>query len=217
MNIVLLGAPGSGKGTQAVKITAEYGIPHISTGDILRKAISNKTELGMKAKEFVEKGKLVSDEIMIGLIHERLNRDDCRNGFVLDGFPRTVLQAEVLEKELENQNKKLDLVINVEVDEKEVIRRLSGRRACTKCDKSYHLDFKPPLHNGVCDSCGGKLYQRDDDKVETIRERWQVYLNQTTPLIDYYKKAGLLQTIDGQRSITEVFEKIQEALGVVCK
>lgn len=215
MNIILLGAPGSGKGTQAAKIVEKYQIPQISTGDILRKAILENTELGQRAKEFVEKGELVPDSIVINLIHERLSQDDCQNGFILDGFPRTVVQAEALENDLKSLGKKLDVVINVDVDEEEIVRRLSGRRICRGCGKNFQLYFNPPQQIGICDDCGGELDQREDDQVETVRRRLEVYYTQTAPLINYYRKASLLKMVDGKKSVPQVFEETKRVLEVI--
>lgn len=215
MNIILLGAPGSGKGTQAAKIVEKYQIPQISTGDILRKAIIENTELGQRAKEFVEKGELVPDSIVINLIHERLSQDDCQNGFILDGFPRTVVQAEALENDLKSLGKKLDVAFNVDVDEEEIVRRLSGRRICRRCGKNFQLYFNPPQQIGICDDCGGELDQREDDQVETVRRRLEVYYTQTAPLINYYRKASLLKMVDGKKSVPQVFEEIKRVLEVI--
>ncbi len=211
MNIILLGPPGAGKGTQAKKISEYYSLPHISTGDILRENISNNTPLGLKAKSYMSRGELVPDELLITIIRDRLSRQDCSGGFLLDGYPRTVPQADALAMILTESNRKLDVVLNIEVDDKELIRRLSGRRMCT-CGASYHVAFNPPEKEGFCDSCGGKLYQREDDKVEAVKNRLVVYEKQTKPLIDYYSKKKLIRTVDGGKEISEIFEDIKEVL-----
>ncbi len=212
MNLILLGAPGAGKGTQAKLIVEKYGIPQISTGDMLREAVAKGTELGKKAKEYMDKGELVPDEIVIGIVKERLQQPDCEKGFILDGFPRTLKQAEELDKMLEELGKKIDAVINVSVPEEEVVKRIVNRRTCKNCGAVYHLIYNPPKEEGKCDKCGGELYQRDDDKEETVRARYKVYKEQTEPLIEYYSKKGLLYNVDGTKSIEEVFEEIQKIL-----
>ncbi|MFQ6072589.1 MAG: adenylate kinase [Methanosarcinales archaeon] len=204
MNIVLLGPPGSGKGTQAEKINKKYNIPHISTGDILRENIKKNTELGRLAKSYMDKGELVPDSLLIDLIKERLNQSDCLQGYILDGYPRTIPQASALEK----INKKLDIVLNISVSDEELIKRLSGRRICKQCGASYHIIFNPPIKNGICDLCGGDLYQRDDDSEVAIKNRLKVYKKQTQPLIDYYSKKKLLVTINGENEILKIFEDI---------
>ncbi len=211
MNLVLLGPPGAGKGTQAKKISEYYSIPHVSTGDILRENISNNTTLGVKAKSYMSRGELVPDELLITVIKDRLRRLDCIEGFLLDGYPRTVPQADALQMILTESNKKLDVVLNIEVNDEELIKRLSGRRMCA-CGASYHVMFKPPEKEGVCDNCTGKLYQRDDDKPQAIKNRLMVYKKQTKPLIDYYSKKGFLRTIDGGKNIMRIFEDIKEVL-----
>jgi len=215
VNIILLGPPGSGKGTQAAKMTEEYGLVHISTGEILRKAIAEGAELGKKARKFVETGKLVPDEIVIGLIYERLREKDCRKGFILDGFPMTVIQAQALEKVLKDLGGQLDIVLNLKVNESEIIRRLSGRRSCSQCGANYHIYFNPSKEPDRCDLCGSRLYQREDDEVETVKKRIEVYRRETEPLIDYYQKAGLLRSIEGRQSQVEVFDEIRKALEVI--
>jgi adenylate kinase len=212
MNLILLGAPGAGKGTQAKLIVEKYGIPQISTGDMLREAVAKGTELGKKAKEYMDRGELVPDEVVIGIVKERLKQPDCDKGFILDGFPRTLKQAEELDKMLEELGKKIDAVINVHVPEEEVVKRIVNRRTCKNCGAVYHLIYNPPKEEGKCDKCGGELYQRDDDKEETVRARYKVYKEQTEPLIDYYSKKGLLYNVDGTKSIEEVFEEIKKIL-----
>ena len=211
MNIVLLGPPGAGKGTQAKKVAEHYSIPHISTGDILRENISNSTALGIKAKSYVNRGELVPDGLLITIIRDRLSKPDCSDGFLLDGYPRTVPQADALQMILTESGKKLDVVLNIEVDDDELIKRLSGRRMC-ECGASYHVVFNPPDKEGVCDKCKGKLYQRDDDRPEAIKNRLIVYKEQTQPLIEYYSKKNILRTIDGGKDIQQIFEDIKKVL-----
>jgi adenylate kinase len=212
MNLILLGAPGSGKGTQAKFLVRKYSIPQISTGDILREEVKSETVLGLKAKEYMDKGQLVPDEVVVGMVEERVKRGDCTAGFILDGFPRTVAQADALEGTLQRMKKALSRVILVNVDEDELVKRLTGRRVCEKCGAGYHIIFDPPKQEGVCDKCQGKLYQRDDDKESTIRNRLKVYNNQTAPLIEYYQKKQLLSVVDGMGSIEEIFGRISKAL-----
>ncbi len=212
MRLILLGPPGAGKGTQASKITEEYELPHISTGDIFRKNIKEGTELGKKAKGYMDKGLLVPDEVVVAIVEDRLKEDDCKEGFLLDGFPRTVNQAEQLDKVLEIMNISLDSVINIKVDKNILIGRAVGRRICKECGKTYHIQFNPSKNDGKCDVCGGGLYQRDDDKEETVTKRIEVYLNETAPLINYYKAKGLLVDIDGEQDIDKVFEDISRTL-----
>lgn len=213
MRLILLGPPGAGKGTQASGIVKKYNIPHISTGDIFRKNIKEGTELGKKAKEYMDKGLLVPDEIVVAIVKDRLTESDCKEGFLLDGFPRTVAQADALEVELEKLDMKLDKVINIEVDKDILIERAVGRRICKECGATYHIKFNPPKKEGICDVCGGELYQRKDDTEETVTKRIEVYLKQTKPLIDYYKDKGILANINGMQSIDKVFEDIVKALG----
>ncbi|MFN3384341.1 MAG: adenylate kinase [Archaeoglobaceae archaeon] len=212
MNLILLGAPGAGKGTQAKIIMGRYRIPQISTGDMLREAVAKGTELGKKAKEYMTQGKLVPDDVVIGIVRERLAQKDCENGFILDGFPRTLPQAEALDKMLKEMGKKIDAVINVNVPEEEVVKRIVNRRTCKVCGAIYHLIYSPPKKEGVCDKCGGELYQRDDDKEETVRERFRVYKKNTEPLIDYYKRKGILYDVDGTKDIEGVKREVLEIL-----
>lgn len=212
VSVVMLGAPGAGKGTQAAKMSQLYEVPTISTGDILRQAVVDQTELGRKAKEYMDKGQLVPDEVVIGIVEERLKSLDCQKGFILDGFPRTVVQAEELDKALSAMSKRLDVVLEVGVGEEVIIRRLTGRRTCHRCGKIYHLSSDPPREESRCDKCGGELYQRSDDTVETVKNRLEVYQKQTAPLLDYYRQQGLLRTVDGGRPVEEVFGDIREIL-----
>jgi len=212
MNLILLGAPGAGKGTQAKFIVEKYGIPQISTGDMLREAVAKGTELGRKAKEFMDEGKLVPDDIVIGIVKERLKQKDCERGFILDGFPRTKAQAEALDKIMEEMGKKIDAVINISVPEEEVVRRIVNRRTCRKCGAIYHLIYDPPKKPGTCDRCEGELYQRDDDREEVVRQRFSVYRKSTEPLIDYYRKRGILYDVDGRKDIGEVKAEILSVL-----
>ena len=212
MKLILLGPPGAGKGTQAANIVNEYKAVHISTGDIFRKNIKENTELGKKAKEYMEKGLLVPDELVVELVADRLKQDDVKDGFLLDGFPRTVNQAEALDKVLESLNGKIDKVINIEVDKSKLVARAVGRRICRDCGATYHISFNPSKIEGRCDVCEGELYQRADDVEETVEKRIQVYLDETQPLIDYYTKSGAIVTIDGDQDINKVFEDIRLAL-----
>ena len=213
LRTILLGPPGAGKGTQAVKIVEKYGIPHISTGDIFRENIKKGTELGKKAQEYMNKGELVPDDLVIAIATARLLEDDCKNGFLLDGFPRTVYQAEKLDEFLEAHNSKIDKVVDISVGKEELMIRLTGRRVCKKCGARYHIVNIPPKKEGVCDICGGPLIQRDDDNAETAANRIEVYEEQTRPLVDYYKKAGNLVLIDGTTGLENVFADIVRALG----
>ena len=213
MKIVMLGAPGAGKGTQAKKISAKYNIPHISTGDIFRANIKEGTELGKKAKEYMDQGLLVPDTLVLDLIVDRLGKDDCKNGYVLHGFPRTIPQAEALEKALAEQGEKIDYALNIDVPDENIINRMSGRRACVGCGATYHLVYAPTKVEGVCDVCGKDLILRDDDKPETVKKRLSVYHDQTKPLIDFYENAGTLRTLDGTIDIEDVFQAIVKILG----
>lgn len=213
MRIILLGPPGAGKGTQAAGIVGKYNIPHISTGDIFRKNIKEGTELGNKAKSYMDQGLLVPDELTVGLVKDRLLQDDCKNGFLLDGFPRNEFQAEALDKFLDEINSPLNNVINIEVDKNLLVTRAVGRRICKQCSATYHVEFNPPKVAGICDVCGGELYQRADDNEETVSKRIQVYLDETKPLIEYYSKKEIISTIEGEQSIDKVFEDIIAALG----
>jgi len=215
MNLILLGGPGAGKGTQAKKLIEKYQIPQISTGDILRAAVKEGTEMGKKAKEYMDAGKLVPDEVVIGIIRDRLAQPDCRKGFILDGFPRTVPQAEALDQVLADLKTQIDHVISIEVDEEELVTRLTGRRTCKNpdCGQMFHIKFNPPKKEGVCDKCGSELYQRDDDNEATVRSRLATYNQATKPLIDYYQAKGLLRTIKGVGSIDDIFTQICSLLG----
>jgi adenylate kinase len=212
MNLVLMGLPGAGKGTQAEKIVEKYGIPHISTGDMFRAAIKESTELGLQAKSFMDQGNLVPDEVTIGIVRERLSKEDCAEGFLLDGFPRTVAQAEALENILSDLNKKIDYVINIDVDQEFLMERLTGRRICKSCGSTYHLVFNPPIKDDVCDRCGGELYQRADDNAETVQNRLEVNQKQTKPLLDFYEGKGYLRNINGQQDIRKVFDDLDQLL-----
>ncbi len=213
LRTVLLGPPGAGKGTQAVKIVEKYNVPHISTGDIFRENIKNGTELGKKAQEYMNKGELVPDDLVIEIATTRLLADDCKNCFLLDGFPRTVYQAEKLDAFLADHGMKLDKVIDIEVEKEELISRLTGRRVCKTCGASFHVVNIPPKKEGICDICGGELFQRADDTVETVENRIEVYNQQTMPLVDYYKKADNIVTIDGALPLDTVFAEIVKAIG----
>ena len=213
LRAVLLGPPGAGKGTQAVKLVEKYEIPHISTGDIFRKNIKEGTELGKKAQEYMNAGALVPDELVVDLVKDRLQQDDCKNGFLLDGFPRTIFQAEKLDEFLSESNQKMDIVINLRVEKEALIKRLTGRRVCKDCGASYHIVNIPPKKEGVCDICGGELIQRKDDNIETVENRINVYEEQTAPLIGYYKEAGSLVDFDGEASLDEIFDAIVQAIG----
>ena len=213
MKIIMLGAPGAGKGTQAKQIAAKYSIPHISTGDIFRANIKNGTELGKKAKTYMDQGALVPDELTCDLVMDRIQQDDCKNGFVLDGFPRTIPQAKALDDALTKIGEKMDYAIDVDVPDENIVNRMGGRRACVGCGATYHLVYAPTKTEGICDVCGKELILRDDDKPETVQKRLNVYHEQTQPLIDYYTKAGILKTVDGTVDINDVFAAIVEILG----
>ncbi len=208
MRIVLLGAPGAGKGTQAKKLIEKYGIPQISTGDLLRAAVSAGTALGKEAKSYMDKGELVPDMVVLGMVEERLKQDDCKKGYILDGFPRNTAQAEALDKMLESLNMPLTGAVSVDVPFDDLMKRLTGRRTCKSCGQMYNVYFSPPNKDAVCDKCGGELFQRDDDKEETIKKRLEVYTAQTEPLMGYYKGKGLLKSVSGTGSIEEIFAKI---------
>lgn len=213
MKIIMLGAPGAGKGTQAKKIAAKYNIPHISTGDIFRANIKNGTELGKQAKTYMDQGLLVPDELVVDLVVDRVNQEDCKEGYVLDGFPRTIPQAEALDVALEKLGQKIDYAIDVDVPDENIVHRMDGRRACVGCGATYHLEYAPTKVDGICDTCGKELILRDDDKPETVKKRLGVYHEQTQPLIDYYTKAGILTTVDGTIDIEDVFQTIVKILG----
>ncbi len=213
MKIIMLGAPGAGKGTQAKQIAAKYQIPHISTGDIFRANIKNGTELGMKAKSYMDAGGLVPDDVTIGMLLDRISEPDCGGGYVLDGFPRTIPQAESLTKALTERGESIDYAINVDVPDEAIVSRMSGRRACVSCGATYHIVYNPTKKEGVCDVCGQSLILRDDDKPETVQKRLTVYHDQTQPLIDYYSGAGVLVTVDGTQDLNDVFKDIVKVLG----
>ena len=208
MKIIMLGAPGAGKGTQAKRIAEKYGIPHISTGDIFRANIKNQTELGMKAKAYMDQGALVPDELTLELIMDRFTNEDCKNGYVLDGFPRTIPQAEALTKALAEKQDAVDYAVNVDVPDEAIVSRMSGRRACLACGGTYHVKFNPTKVDGICDACGGELVLRDDDKPETVQKRLDVYHKQTQPLIEYYQTQNILKEVDGTLPMEEVFAAI---------
>ena len=213
MKLILLGAPGAGKGTQAEVICKHLGIPAISTGNILREALKSGTEMGLKAKAFMDAGQLVPDEIVIGIIKDRLAEEDCKNGFILDGFPRTIPQAEVLDKALTELGDAIDFAIDVNVPDENIVKRMSGRRACLSCGATYHIEHIPPKKEGICDKCGQELVLRDDDKPETVQKRLKVYHDQTQPLIEFYTKKNVLKTVDGTKDMKEVFADIVAILG----
>ena len=213
MKIIMLGAPGAGKGTQAKKIAEKYDIPHISTGDIFRANIKEGTELGKKAKTYMDQGLLVPDELVVDLVVDRLQKDDCKKGYILDGFPRTIPQAESLTEALDKIHEKMDFAIDVEVPDENIVTRMGGRRACVGCGATYHIVFNPTKKEGICDTCGEALILRDDDKPETVQKRLDVYHAQTQPLIDYYKNAGILKEVDGTMDMEDVFKAIVQILG----
>lgn len=208
----MLGAPGAGKGTQAKMIADRYGVPHVSTGDIFRANIKNETALGMEAKQYMDKGLLVPDELTVKILLDRVAQEDCRNGYVLDGFPRTIPQAEVLDEALAAQGERIDYAIDVDVPDENIVRRMGGRRACLSCGATYHIEHVPPKKEGVCDVCGQPLVLRDDDKPETVQNRLNVYHEQTQPLIDFYRKKGVLKTVDGTQDMNDVFAAITAVL-----
>ncbi len=212
MLVILLGAPGAGKGTQAEYIADRYKLTHVSTGDILRASIKKGTELGKKAKEYLDRGDLVPDEVVVKIVEERLKEPDCQTGALLDGFPRTVEQADTLDQVLADMGSDVDAVLYIDVSEEELISRLTGRRICRDCGATYHLKFNPPQVRNVCDQCGGELYQREDDSMETVKQRIKVYREQTEPLIDKYRKKELLYPVDGDKEIEQVFKQIEEIL-----
>ena len=212
MNLILLGGPGAGKGTQAKKLIDEFKIPQISTGDMLRAALAEKTELGLKAKEYMDKGALVPDSVVIGLVEQRLAKPDCESGYILDGFPRTVPQAEALDQVLNQLGQEIDHVLSIDVDNDELVKRLSGRRTCRSCGAMYHVMFSPPKKEGVCDKCRGELYQRDDDNETTVRNRLKVYEEQTAPLISFYQKKGLLREVEGTGSIDDIYSRLKSVI-----
>lgn len=212
MNVILMGLPGAGKGTQAENISDRYGIPHISTGDMFRGAIQEESQLGKAAKSYMDAGDLVPDEVTIGIVRERLGKDDCRNGFLLDGFPRTIPQAQALDNILVEKGRTLDVVLHIDVDEDALTERLSGRRMCENCGATYHVMFNPPKTEGVCDKCGGRLYQREDDHEEAVKNRLNVNSQQLQPLLDFYKKQNLVHTINGDQPIDKVFSEIKQQL-----
>ncbi|QKY70962.1 adenylate kinase [Lentibacillus sp. CBA3610] len=212
MNLILMGLPGAGKGTQAEKINETYHIPHISTGDMFRLAIKEGTELGRKAKEYMDQGELVPDDVTIGIVKERLNKDDCKDGFLLDGFPRTIAQAKSLQSLLDEMNTSIDYCLHVDVPEENLVERLTGRRVCQTCGATYHVIYNPPEQEGICDNDGSKLIQREDDQADTVKNRLDVNMEQTKPLLDFYDNKGYLVTINGDQEIDHVFQDIQSAI-----
>ena len=213
MKIVMLGAPGAGKGTQAKMIAKKYGIPHVSTGDIFRANIKNGTELGKEAKQYMDQGKLVPDELTVKILLDRVAQDDCKNGYVLDGFPRTIPQANVLDEALTKLGDRIDYAVNVDVPDDNIINRMGGRRACVACGATYHIVYNAPKKEGICDNCGKALIIRDDDQPETVKNRLKVYHEQTQPLIDFYEGKGVLKSVDGTADMKDVFAAIVEILG----
>ena len=213
MKIIMLGSPGAGKGTQAKMIAEKYSVPHVSTGDIFRANIKNGTELGKEAKKYMDQGLLVPDELTVKILLDRVAQDDCKNGYVLDGFPRTIPQAQVLDKALAELDDAIDYAINVDVPDENIIRRMGGRRACLTCGATYHVEHIPPKKEGICDACGSELVLRDDDKPETVKNRLDVYHKQTQPLIDFYEAKGILKSVDGTVPMEDVFAAITEILG----
>ena len=212
MKIIMLGAPGAGKGTQAKMIAEKYSVPHVSTGDIFRANIKNGTELGKEAKKYMDQGLLVPDELTVKILLDRVANEDCKNGYVLDGFPRTIPQAEVLDEALTKLGEKIDFAIDVDVPDENIIRRMGGRRACVTCGATYHIEYVPPKQEGICDKCGSELILRDDDKPETVKNRLNVYHEQTQPLIDYYNKKNILKSVNGTKDMMEVFDDITAIL-----
>lgn len=212
MNVILMGLPGAGKGTQAERMVEDFHIPHISTGDMFRAAVKEQTEMGVEAKKYMDQGLLVPDHVVIGIVKERLGKDDCNNGFLLDGFPRTVAQAEALDQTLVDMGRHIDHVINIEVDRGELLARLTGRRICRDCGATYHVMFNAPSKENACDKCSGELYQRDDDNEKTVATRLDVNIEQSAPLLSYYDEKGILRNIDGQQDIKKVFEDIANLL-----
>ena len=213
MKIIMLGAPGAGKGTQAIMIAEKYGVPHVSTGDMFRANIKNNTPLGVEAKKYMDAGQLVPDELTVKILLDRVAKDDCKNGYVLDGFPRTIPQAEVLENALKELNDAVDYAINVDVPDENIVKRMGGRRACLKCGATYHIEHVPPKKEGICDNCGEELVLRADDQPETVKARLDVYQKQTQPLIDFYAERGILKNVDGTQDMNKVFADIVEILG----
>lgn len=213
MYLILMGPPGAGKGTQAERLSKEFLIPHISTGDIFRKAIKEETELGRRLKEYLDSGALVPDDITIGIVKERIQNKDCEKGFMLDGFPRTVSQARALDESMKELKKELDRVIYISVSEETLVERLTGRKGCKKCGTVYHISFNPSKNNSKCDLCDGELYQRSDDTLETVKNRFKVYLDNTRPLIEYYSQKGILEEVDGNKSVKEVYKNIKKIVG----
>ena len=213
MKIIMLGAPGAGKGTQAKMIAEKYGVPHVSTGDIFRANIKEGTELGKEAKQYMDQGLLVPDELTVKILLDRVAKDDCKNGYVLDGFPRTIPQAEVLDKALNELGDKIDYAIDVDVPDENIVKRMGGRRACLTCGATYHIEHVPPKKEGICDKCGSELVLRDDDKPETVKNRLSVYHEQTQPLIDFYTEKGVLRTVDGTQDMKDVFAAVVKILG----
>ena len=212
MKIVMLGAPGAGKGTQAIKIAEKYGLPHISTGDIFRYNIKNNTELGLKAKEYIDKGQLVPDELTVSILLDRVSKDDCAKGYILDGYPRTIPQAEALKEALAKEGEKIDLALDVEAPDNLIIKRMAGRRTCPNCSAIYHIETLKPKKEGICDLCGSELIQRKDDNEETVKNRLKIYHEMTEPLISYYKKENVLEEIDGTENLDKVFETVKEII-----
>lgn len=212
MKIIMLGAPGAGKGTQAKMIADKYNLPHVSTGDIFRANLKAGTDLGKKAKEYMDKGLLVPDELTVEILLDRVSKEDCKDGYILDGFPRTIPQAEVLDKELTNRNEEIDFAINVEVADENIIKRMAGRRACVNCGATYHVEMLRPKKEGICDRCDSELIQRVDDKEETVKDRLAVYHKQTKPLIEYYEKKGALRTVNGSDTVENIFATIVEII-----